>query len=247
MRTIEGESMNVLPDSEARVLASMGDAFGDPTRRALYRLVVEAADPLSAGEAGDVVGVHRTVARAHLQRLAELGLLRVRLRRGAHGGRPAKVYGAATEPLVAALPPRRYERLAGLLVGALKQSTAGEAEAVAAAAAVGWQFGREEVARLGAAGTVACEESSGGLRLTPPAAQHWLDDNGFRATVADGASVDICLRNCVFRELAVAEPLLVCALDRGILRGLFAVQEDAVKLVSSVVTGDDCCRLQLTL
>ena len=239
--------MNVLPDSEARVLASMGDAFGDPTRRALYRLVAEAADPLSAGEAAELVGVHRTVARAHLQRLAEIGLLQVRSRRGARGGRPAKVYVVAPEPLVAALPPRRYERLAALLVSALKRSTSDEAEAVAAAGAVGWQFGREEVGRLSVAGTAGWDESGGQLRLTAPVAQRWLDDNGYRATVLDASSVDICLRNCVFRELAAAEPLLVCALDRGILRGLFAVPESAVTLMSSIAAGDDCCRLQLRL
>jgi predicted ArsR family transcriptional regulator len=239
--------MNVLPDSEARVLASLGDAFGDPTRRALYGLVVEADEPLSAGEAATMVGVHRTVARAHLQRLTELGLLQVRVRRGPKGGRPAKVYVVAPEPLVAALPPRRYERLAALLVGALRQSAGGDAQAVAAATAVGWQFGREEVKRLSTAGTAVCDESGGVLRLTPPAAQRWLDDNGFRATVRDQGPVDICLRNCAFRELATADPQVVCALDRGILRGLFAARETDVALVSSIATGDDCCRLQLTL
>jgi len=239
--------MNVLPDSEARVLASMGDAFGDPTRRALYGLVVKAAEPLSAGEAADLVGVHRTVARAHLQRLTELGLLKIRVRRGAKGGRPAKVYVVAPEPLVASLPPRRYERLAALLVGALRRSASSDAEAAAAAAAIGWQFGREEVARLSTAGTVVCDQSGGVCRLTPPAAQRWLDDNGFRATVVEEASVDICLRNCVFRELAAAEPLLVCALDQGILRGLFAAPESAVTRVSSIAAGDDCCRLKLAL
>jgi predicted ArsR family transcriptional regulator len=239
--------MNVLPDSEARVLACMGDAFGDPTRRSLYRLVVQAEEPLSAGETAEMVGVHRTVARAHLQRLAELGLLQVRVRRGPKGGRPAKVYVVAPEPIAAALPPRRYERLAALLVGALRQSAGGEAQAVAAATAVGWQFGREEVSRLSAGGTAVCHESGGVLRLTAPAAQRWLDDNGFRATVRDRGSIDICLRNCAFRELATAEPQLVCALDRGILRGLFAAQESDVTLVSSIAAGDDSCRLQLAL
>jgi predicted ArsR family transcriptional regulator len=239
--------MNVLPDSEARVLASMGDAFGDPTRRALYRKVVQAAEPLSAGEAAELVGVHRTVARTHLQRLAELGLLRVKVRRGPGGGRPAKIYVASTEPLTAVLPPRRYERLAGLLVGVLRQMAGSEEAAAAAAAAVGWKYGRDEVARLSAAETAVWEEGGGGPRLTPPAAQSWLDDNGFRATVVDGATVDICVRNCVFRELAIAEPLLVCALDRGVLRGLFAVPESSVRQLSSIAAGDECCRLQLTL
>ena len=159
--------MNVLPDSEARVLASLGDAFGDPTRRALYRLVVQADEPLSAGEAATMVGVHRTVARAHLQRLTELDLLRVRVRRGPKGGRPAKVYVVASEPIVAALPSRRYER-GGSVVGALRQSAGGDAQAVAAATEAGWQFGRGEVARLSASGTTVCNESGGALRLTPP-------------------------------------------------------------------------------
>jgi predicted ArsR family transcriptional regulator len=239
--------MNVLTDSEARVLATMGGAFGDPTRRALYQIVVHAAEPLSAGEAAASVGVHRTVARAHLQRLAELGLLQVGVRRGLGGGRPAKVYVATTEPLTAALPPRRYERLAGLLAGALRAASDSEEAAAAAAEAAGWTYGREEVARLGAARAAALEISGGGTRLTPAAAQSWLDENGFRATVVAGAPVEICLRNCVFREVAIADPLLVCALDRGVVCGLFASPTGSVRQSSSVAAGDDCCRLQLTL
>jgi predicted ArsR family transcriptional regulator len=242
-----GEKMNVLADSEARVLATMGDAFGDPTRRALYRIAVQAAEPLSAGEAAAIVGVHRTVARAHLQRLAELGLLRAGVRRGPGGGRPAKVYAASTGSLTAALPPRRYERLAGLLAGALRGAADTEEAAVAAAEAAGWTYGRDEVARLAAAGAAAQEGSCDGERLTPAAAQRWLDDNGFRATVAAGPTVDICLRNCVFRELAVTDPLLVCSLDRGVVRGLFAAPEGSVQHLSSIAAGDDRCRLQVTL
>ena len=58
--------MTVQDDSRDRSVGKLADAFGDPTRRAILRHVLDAETPLSASEVGEVFGVHRTVARAHL-------------------------------------------------------------------------------------------------------------------------------------------------------------------------------------
>jgi len=236
--------VNVLPPSEARLLGRLGDGFGDPTRRLLYSLVTDATDGLTAAEAGHLACVHRTVARAHLERLVQIGLLSVSSRRGPGGGRPSKVYRAPEHPLSVAVPPRRYEHLAGLLLRALSQAV-DEAAAAAAAEGVGWAYGREvAVGHPPSDGDAAA--GPGGQRLSPSAVQTWLDDNGYRATVGAGDSLTIEVANCVFRELAVASPVVVCSLDQALIRGLLGAPPESLEVVSRVVDGDAICRFRLT-
>ena len=52
-------------------------ALADPTRRRLYGLVVEAGRPLGRDEAVAAVGISRSLAAYHLDKLAEQGLLEV--------------------------------------------------------------------------------------------------------------------------------------------------------------------------
>jgi predicted ArsR family transcriptional regulator len=236
--------LNVLPPSEARLLGRLGEGFGDPTRRFLYSLAADADDGLTAAEAGRLAGLHRTVARAHLERLVELDLLSVSNRRGPGGGRPAKVYRPSKDPVSATLPPRRYERLAGLLVRTLAQ-LADEATAAAAAERIGWMYGRE-VASGHQLNDGEPSPAPGAPRLSPSAAQTWLDENGYRATLEVGEKLTIEVANCVFRELAVSAPLLVCSLDRALIGGLLGAPPEALIAVSRVVDGDPVCRFELT-
>lgn len=238
--------MSVLPESEKRALAIFGEAFADPTRRELYRMVVEAGEPLSAGEAGELARVHRTVARAHLEHLAELGLVRVGVRRGPGGGRPAKVYVPAAEAVSVTLPSRRHELLGALLAQALGRLAGDESQAVAVAETIGWEYGHAAAWQRLSDGEGVAAQAGGGERLALSAAQLWLDEQGYRATVSADGAVGLRVRNCVFREVASAKPLVVCALDRGILRGLFLLPDGALRQLSSMIDGADNCCFQFT-
>ena len=121
-------------DKDGKYLGKLADVFGDPTRRGIYRHLREATEPLSATEVAEVFGLHRTVARAHLERLCELGLVESGTRRRAGGGRPAKTYVLTDERLEVMLPPRRYERLARLLLQLVKDTLEPDVAATAAAA-----------------------------------------------------------------------------------------------------------------
>ena len=238
--------MSVLPESEKRALAMFGEAFGDPTRRELYRIIVEAAEPPSAGEAGELAGVHRTVARAHLEHLVELRLVSVGVRRTPKGGRPAKVYQPAAEAVSATLPPRRHEVLAALLVQALGRLAGDEAQAVRVASTIGWEYGRAAALQFLSSGEGRAARPGGGERLSAAAAQLWLCEQGYGATVSGDGAVSICVRNCVWRELAAADPSVVCQLDQGMLRGLFSLPDGALRQLSSVLAGDQDCRFEFT-
>lgn len=232
--------MNVLPASETLALGRLGEAFGDPTRRLLYSFVSDAQEGLTATEAGRLAGLHRTVARGHLERLLELGLLTVARRKGPGGGRPSKVYLASRQPMTASLPPRRYERLASLLLDALSRSSDGKGTHEAAEAS-GWAFGRE----IAAAHGLSADEPT---RLSPEDTQAWLDDNGYRATVtATGEQITLRIENCVFRELALASGNTVCALDQALIRGLLGLSRERLRVAGLIAAGDPCCLFEFLL
>lgn len=234
--------MATVEDNVVSRLDRLADVFGDGTRRRIYRHVLDAEQPLSAAEVAAAFGLHRTVARAHLERLAEVGLLQVGLRRRAAGGRPAKVYSPSVERLEVAVPPRRYEPLARLLLRVVAETTP-EPRAVAAAVDAGRAYG-EEIAR-----TVAGDAAGRAAHLSPAEAQAWLAQAGYRSQLVNGRSdaVTLDVTNCVYKELALEYPDVVCAFDRGMFCGLLGVPPEAHEQTRSLVAGDDFCRHEFRL
>jgi predicted ArsR family transcriptional regulator len=229
-------------DLDMARLGRIGEALGDGTRRSLYRHVVESQVPLSAGEVGDAFGLHRTVARSHLEKLVEMGLLQVGIRRRAQGGRPAKVYFPSEERLEVQLPPRRYEWLARLLVQLLGRIPGDHSEI---AIDVGHEFGRN----LARAGLVDGGVASHDVRLTPHEVVRWLGETGYRARLHDGKAptVTIDVTNCVYQEVAQLAPAVVCGFDQGMICGLLGASPSKHRQVHSILAGDDFCRHEITL
>src|SRR5580692_12075783 len=92
----------------------------DPVRRRLYEYVALQPHGVSRNEAAQAVGIQRTLAAFHLDRLAGAGLLSVSFRRpdgrsGPGAGRPAKLYQRTTTEHQVSVPPRDYRRAAELL------------------------------------------------------------------------------------------------------------------------------------
>ncbi|HKX25989.1 MAG TPA: helix-turn-helix domain-containing protein, partial [Actinomycetota bacterium] len=87
--------------------------LAEPNRWAIYREVLRRGE-LGRDAVARAVGITRSLAAFHLDRLAEAGLLEVRFRRlsgrtGPGAGRPAKLYRPAEGDLAFTVPPRNYE------------------------------------------------------------------------------------------------------------------------------------------
>jgi predicted ArsR family transcriptional regulator len=71
-------------------------SLAEPQRRALYRFAIERRDAISKDDAASALGMARSVAAFHLDRLVADGLLTTEFRRltgrqGPGAGRPAKL------------------------------------------------------------------------------------------------------------------------------------------------------------
>jgi predicted ArsR family transcriptional regulator len=175
-------------------------ALDEPVRRQLFAYVRGSSEPVSREEAAGAVGISRSLAAYHLDKLVEQDLLSTSYRRpegrsGPGAGRPAKLYVAQGEVSVS-VPPREYELAAGLLAEAAETSD----EARTALDAVAARAGR----RLG-------EEQKGSL-------EEALAARGYEP-FEDEAGV-IRLRNCPFHRLAEQHRDVVCGMNRSYLQGL---------------------------
>ena len=170
-------------------------ALREPVRRAVYEYVAAQAAPVSRNDVAEAVGLGRTLAAFHLDKLAEVGLLDTGYlpRTGGPGaGRPAKVYQRSATEYAVTLPPRDYRLLADVL--ALAVEKAGVEPAVHAAA--------HEV----------------GAKLAEGDVLPRLRELGYEPY--EDADHTIRLRNCPFHALAETHPGLVCGLNHALIEGL---------------------------
>lgn len=189
-------------DSADSAFAVLG-VLGDPVRRRLYRHV--AADPGEVGRdaAAEAVGVSRSLAAFHLDKLVEAGLLAVSFRRlsgrtGPGAGRPAKVYRRAEGEHTVSVPPRSYGA-AGRLLAEVVESAGLDRELQAAARAAG-----------------AADPDAGADDLVEV-----LRDRGYQPFWEGGT---LRLRNCPFHTLAAEFPALVCGMNLALIEGLASGQ-----------------------
>lgn len=177
-------------------------ALTDPMRRRLYQAVSAHDDPVAREDAASAVGISRTLAAYHLDRLVDAGLLETTYSRpagvgGPGAGRPAKRYVRTGAERTVSVPPRDYELLADLMAAALEADDDGAVQR--ALLRVADSEGR-------AAG-VAHAELLEVLRARgyEPA----LEQNG-----------DIDLRNCPFHRLSRTHTDLVCGLNHAMIGGM---------------------------
>src|SRR6478735_7669977 len=103
-------------------------SLADENRRQLFDFVAAAGTAVGRDDAAGALGLARSTASFHLDRLVRDGLLAVEFRKlggkeGPGSGRPAKLYRAAVEEVSASVPERNYDIAAELLVSAIESAT----------------------------------------------------------------------------------------------------------------------------
>ncbi|MBK5222228.1 MAG: helix-turn-helix domain-containing protein [Acidimicrobiia bacterium] len=193
-------------------------ALDQPLRRELYRLLSERDTWLTRDEASEALGVPRSVAAFHLDKLAEAGVVDVTFQRrtgrtGPGAGRPAKLYRRGTREVSASVPERRYDLAGSLLAAGIveaERTGAPVAECLSGSArAAGRVIGREAADATGQFTTAEARRR---------AVLDLLGHHGYEPTA--GAGGEITLVNCPFHRLAEEHRTLVCGMNLDFLAGL---------------------------
>ena len=221
------------------MVAAVTSAFGDPTRRQIYLFARGEVDGVTASEVAEHFSLHPNVARHHLDKLAAGGYLDVAVgaARGVGGGagRPSKRYRAATaEP--PSFPGRRDDLVVRLLAKALGSLPRAAAETLAEQ--VGEEYGRDLAARMAPGDRLRSRQAA--MQAVADA----FTAHGFaaHAEARGNGALAIINEHCPFGAAAAENPV-ICAVDRGMVRGMLAglYGETMPATESSRALGDDAC------
>lgn len=183
-------------------------SLGDETRRKLFAFIASAEAPVGRDDAAGALGLPRSTASFHLDRMVHDGLLTVEFRKlggreGPGSGRPAKLYRAGVQEVAASVPERNYDLAAELLVGAIEESATAGVPARAALLRSAYARGKAAADGKGFA-----------------AFAELLSAEGYRPE-DDGAG-GLVLLNCPFHRIASGHADVVCAMNGAFLGGAAA-------------------------
>jgi predicted ArsR family transcriptional regulator len=189
-------------------------ALGDNTRYAIYLELARAPAPLATAQIAETLGLHANTVRPHLDRMREVGLLDVVTDAQGAVGRPQHRYSLAADAPSLGFEPPAFPVLARMLLRLAAAAEVPSSEAIEA--------GREQgatAARRRTAGT--CAEA-----ITQELAALGFDPE----SIVDEDGATIAFTRCPFRELAEANPDLVCSLHRGLVEGFVDARGDGAVL-----------------
>jgi predicted ArsR family transcriptional regulator len=183
-----------------------------PLTRRAYELVVERGE-LGRDAAAEALGVARSVAAFHLDKLVDAGLLATRYQRlsgrtGPGAGRPAKLYARSSREVALSIPPRRYDLAGAVLAEAIGRTEVQGAPLTRAVRDVAREAGRDLGARCAAAHP---DDSDRNVLLRA------LERQGYEPRDQDG---EITLLNFPFHALAERQRSLICGMNLDLLTGM---------------------------
>jgi predicted ArsR family transcriptional regulator len=203
-------------------------SLGDEKRRQLFELVAASAFPVGREDAALALGLPRSTASFHLDRLVEDGLLAVEFHKpsgksGPGSGRPAKMYRTAAAEVGASVPDRNYDLAGELMATAIEHAAASGSPVGDSLLAMSYRKGQELA--------TGCESL-----------EDFLAEEGYRPE-PDGRG-GVILANCPFHRLADGHPEVVCAMNGAFLGGAAAGCGDSrERVVKNNVPGQCCARI----
>lgn len=179
-------------------------ALGDNTRYAIYLEMARSPRPLATAEIAETLGLHANTVRPHLERMREVGLLEVVTDATGAVGRPQHRYSLTPDAPALGFEPPAFPVLARMLLRLASSAQVSAADAIDA----GREYGAAAAARPERSGP--CVEA-----LNTELAELGYDP----ASISEADTTTIAFTRCPFRELAEANPDLVCSLHRGQVEG----------------------------
>jgi predicted ArsR family transcriptional regulator len=205
-------------------------ALGDNTRYAIYLELARSPLPLATAEIAEMLDLHVNTVRPHLERMRDVGLLRVDIDARGAVGRPQHRYSLADDAPSLGLEPSPYPMLAQVLLRAAAGGGLDGEDLAEAGREQGRTDGRRWPAGTTALDALVAEQAK--LGFDPTVVE---DDDG--ATMA--------FAHCPFRALAEQHPELVCRLHCGLVEGLVDERGDAEIARFHTLVDRNPCQVEL--
>jgi predicted ArsR family transcriptional regulator len=219
-------------------------ALDQPTRRDLYRLLTERDGWITRDDASEALGIPRSVAAIHLDKLADAGVVAVAYERttgrtGPGAGRPSKHYRRSQLEVTASVPDRHYDFAGSLLASAIAEATR-----------TGQPVRHCLSVTARAAGRLVGEEAAsaaGGVAHTDDRRDAVLEviaRHGYEPRIGDRGEIE--LANCPFHRLAEEHRTLICGMNLDVLAGLLEGMDPTARLHARLAPEPGYCCVRIS-
>jgi predicted ArsR family transcriptional regulator len=232
---LESDVVEPLTTRDERIAAMA--SLDQPLRRQLCEVMVDRGTWITRDDAAAALGVARSVAAFHLDKLEAAGVAEVSFKRtsgraGPGAGRPSKRYRLLAEEIGASMPDRHYDLAGRLLADAVAESSATGAPVDECLARCAASAGRS---------FAAAEPGGGPSDESGPGLFDLLARVGYEPRI--GAPGEVVLANCPFHRLAERHRGLVCGMNLDFVAGL--VSGIGSELVAHLAPEPGACCVRL--
>ncbi|MBX5327584.1 MAG: helix-turn-helix transcriptional regulator [Candidatus Bathyarchaeia archaeon] len=210
------------------------EALSSASRLEILKLLYK--KPLSVEEIAEAVKLQPITVRHHLQALEEAGFIENYEEKSGSVGRPKIYYRFAKQPMVVGYPRRRYLALSSFMIKTL-QALLGTKRASNLLRSVGKDMGKDVVKEIEAKYNVKdwSMETFKNVFI-----KRYLEEEGSEPEIikSDKNSVTYRVHNCLFLELALRMPELMCdALHESFDKGISDAMGGKLKIVRLTCQG----------
>ena len=183
---------------------------------------------MTVQDIADKFEIHPNVARLHLSKLEDVKMIVSESKKTGKGGRPSRLYRLSDEVIQLQFPFRDYQLLAKISLQALSSLGEQGKEALTQAGKV---FGQELIQQKLIMSSTSIHQLSfqDKIDLLNEAAKTSGFSPEFHATEEDGKII-LQVFNCPFKELAIADPDVICTMHNAFLMGMFESVFENVEL-----------------
>lgn len=205
--------------------------LAQPTRARLFAALGELRRPAGTEELAALLDLHPNGVRTHLERMLAAGLV-TREREKQARGRPRDRWAISATATPGGERPSAYAELGRILVRAMTAMRVPLRELEAAGREIGRDLAPQDT---GAPPEERLHDALVGLGFQPTR-EH-----------AEGDRLTYCLGNCPYRDVVSERQPLVCALHRGLTRGLLDEIDPAARLAGFRIEPPETagCRIEV--
>lgn len=212
--------------------------LADETRYSIYQHIIKNKEAFSVQEIADVFKIHPNVARLHLKKLTDIGVLHAEFEKTGKGGRPGRLYRATDDGVSLSFPYRDDSQLMDWLLDILE--ACGE-EAIEVGKKICHKKGLESIQNLLRARH---------LQMTNLQIEQKVDLITETAALigyipiirdtAEGKTMKFTVYNCPFHNGIAKHSNFICDLHESYLKGQFEALFDVNEFTQVESMVHDC-------
>ncbi len=210
----------------------LSSTLADETRYSIYQFIAKETSAVNVQQIAKEFNIHPNVARLHLTKLTESKLIVSNLEKKSQGGRPARVYEIANDPLHLSFPKQENRLLLGWLIELV--STSGE-DTWRKAKDISYQSGKKAIPNI----PTSFEEK---VKVINEVA----DFIGYIPSILEQEGKRIItfqVYNCPYKGLINDHSEIVCSLHESYLKGIYDSlfpENEFIQLESMITNCANC-------